>query len=335
MRKNATSAAAGRRGFTLVELLVVIAIIGVLIALLVGGVARAYQLARNMQCQHNLSQIAKAVIAYTTANRGSIPPTRIIKADGRILNWCNLLATQGIDAQNMASADQKQGKDPDNKQRTGQDSVLLCPSSSLLYSDPSRTWTDPTDPLAQGWCRLPLEQGAAVMIDSSYYWNGYVGTDPRFLGRFPSEALDENERDLAVQATQVHDLAEIRNRSRMVMVADGVYFQGDIGGSGGGAKGGLNPERIAVRHPGGHRGGGITTLGFYDGHVESMDRFPDPDWANEAVEGFNNATKESTSPSVSPLVPIMNQQLRPDPGLDLCPADIRNGLGPMFLLPRR
>ena len=335
MRKNATSAAAGRRGFTLVELLVVIAIIGVLIALLVGGIAKAYQLAKNMQCQHNLSQIAKAVIAYTTANRGSIPPTKVIKTDGRILNWCNLLATQGIDAQNMASADQKQGKDPDNKQRTGQDSILLCPSSSLLYSDPSKTWTDPTDPLAQGWCRLPLEQGATVMIDTSYYWNGYGGTDQSFLGRFPSEVLDET-KDLAVQAGQVRDLAEIRNRSRMVMVADGVYFQGATGGGGGGGgQGGLNPERIAARHPGGHKGGGVTNLGFYDGHVESMDRFPDPDWANEAVEGFNNDTKESTSPSVSPLVPIMNKKLRPDPGLDLAPADIRNGLGPMFLMPRR
>jgi hypothetical protein len=53
------------------------------------------------------------------------------------------------------------------------------------------------------------------------------------------------------------------------------------------------------------------------------------------VEGFNNDTKESTSPSVSPLVPIMNTKLRLDPGLDLAPADIRNGLGPMFLLPIR
>jgi prepilin-type N-terminal cleavage/methylation domain-containing protein/prepilin-type processing-associated H-X9-DG protein len=335
MTKNATSAAAGRRGFTLVELLVVIAIIGVLIALLVGGVAKAYQLAKNMQCQHNLSQIAKAVIAYTTTTRGSIPPTKIIKADGRILNWCNLLATQGIDAQNMASADQKQGTD--NKQRTGQDSILLCPNSSLLYCDPAATWTDPSDPLAQGWCRLPLQQSATVMVDTSYYWNGYVGTSTTLLGRFPSEVLDENETDPTKRAAQVHDLAEIKNRSRMVMVADGVYFQGDIGGGGGGGggQGGLNPERIAARHPGGHKGGGVTNLGFYDGHVESMDRFPDPDWANEAVEGFNNDTKESTSPSVSPLVPIMNKKLRPDPGLDLAPADIRNGLGPMFLLPRR
>jgi prepilin-type N-terminal cleavage/methylation domain-containing protein/prepilin-type processing-associated H-X9-DG protein len=335
MGKNATSAAVGQRGFTLVELLVVIAIIGVLIALLVGGVAKAYQLAKNMHCQHNLSQIAKAVISYTTANRGSIPPTRTTKTDGRILNWCNLLATQGIDAQNTASADQKQGTDPNNKQRSGQDSILLCPSSSLLYCDPAATWTDPTDPLAQGWCRLPLQQGATVMIDTSYYWNGYVGTDPSLLGRFPSELLDENETDPTRRAAQVHDVAEIKNRSRMVMVADGVYFQGDIGGSGGGTKGGLNPERIAARHPGGHKGGGVTNLGFYDGHVESMDRYPDPDWANETVEGFDNITKESTTPSVSPLVPIMNKKLRPDPGLDLSPADIRNGLGPMFLLPRR
>jgi len=332
MRKNATSAAAGRRGFTLVELLVVIAIIGVLIALLVGGVAKAYQLAKNMQCQHNLSQIAKAVIAYTTANRGSIPPTKVIKTDGRILNWCNLLATQGIDAQNMALADQQ------TKQRSGQDSILLCPGSSLLYSDPAATWTDPTDPLAQGWCRLPVQKGATVMVDTSYYWNGYVGTSTTLLGRFPSEVLDETETDPTRRAAQVHDVAEIKNRSRMVMVADGVYFQGDTGGGGGGTKGGLNPERIAARHPGSHKGGGVTNLGFYDGHVESMDRFPDPDgggWANEMVEGFNNDTKESTSPSVSPLVPIMNTKLRLDPGLDLAPADIRNGLGPMFLLPIR
>jgi prepilin-type N-terminal cleavage/methylation domain-containing protein len=58
------------RGFTMVELMVVIAIMGVLVALLVGGIGPAIGMAENVECQNNLTNIAKAVISYTTDYKG-------------------------------------------------------------------------------------------------------------------------------------------------------------------------------------------------------------------------------------------------------------------------
>jgi len=343
MGKNARSAAYGRAAFTLIELLVVITIIAILIGLLLGGIAKAYQHAINIQCQHNLGQIAKSVISYTTANRGAIPPCKIIKTSGKKpLYWVNLLAARDIDAQNMNKVDNQQTSS-DEKVRTGQASVLLCPSSTAIYVAPNETWSKaiPTDPRANGWYRLGNDD---VKTDCSYYWNGYTGNSAAYLGRFPSEVLDENEPDPAKRAMQVHDLSEINQRSRLVMVADGVYFQGplsDQGGGGGGSGSDIKPERIAARHPGEHRNGGRTNLAFYDGHVESMDRFPDPSasdmeraWSDtgedrgEQVEGYYRKHPELMDPQRPPQVPIMNR----DPKLEMPIGD--SDKGPAFLLPR-
>ena len=53
-------------GVTLVELLVTIAIIGMLAGLLLPALSAAREAARRSTCMHNLSQIAKAVVAYDT-----------------------------------------------------------------------------------------------------------------------------------------------------------------------------------------------------------------------------------------------------------------------------
>jgi prepilin-type N-terminal cleavage/methylation domain-containing protein/prepilin-type processing-associated H-X9-DG protein len=61
-----------KAGFTLVELLVVIAIIGTLMGLLLPAVQSAREAGRRNTCMNNLSQLAKAMVAYD-GKRGALP----------------------------------------------------------------------------------------------------------------------------------------------------------------------------------------------------------------------------------------------------------------------
>lgn len=62
-----------RSGFTLIELLVVISIIATLIALVAPAVQSARATARKLECQSNMRQVALAVNAFASSNRGEVP----------------------------------------------------------------------------------------------------------------------------------------------------------------------------------------------------------------------------------------------------------------------
>lgn len=62
-----------RNGFTLIELLVVVAIIALLISILLPSLARAREQAKSTKCLANLSQMGKAIIMYSTTERGILP----------------------------------------------------------------------------------------------------------------------------------------------------------------------------------------------------------------------------------------------------------------------
>ncbi len=241
--------------FTLVELLVVISIIGILAALLLPGLGAAIVYATNLECQNNLRGIAQAVLNYATDNKGAIPPTKYGE-----LYWCDLLVRgQYLPAENTCEL-------PDKKisQSRG---VLRCPmaldiivteSDNIQY--PARF--DDQEDLAQGTARLG---SSTLKVDCSYYWNGYTGTAAELLPRYPSLAFDPSDK-AAVKATRIRDISEVRSRTTLVMVADGVFFDAET-----------KRARIAARHMGTLGNRTLTNVAYYDGHTGSIDRDPGTD----------------------------------------------------------
>ena len=300
---TSTRRAADRRSaFTLIELLVVVTIVGTLVALLLPALGRVMAYAENIQCQANLKQIATSVLSYTTDHRGAIPPTKCEKSG---LYWCNILARRDVPAQN--SADLPEGE------KSVQNTVLLCPASSTLYvREEGAAWASPDAPEAQGWFRVGNSSGNnRLMTDCSYFWNGYTGNAQSKKDRFPSLAVNESEANVA---SQFHDIAEIQKRSAMVMVADGLFWDGVD-----------RPERIAARHTGSLGERLLTNIAYYDGHVEGFDRYaegsmPDRVWANEVMADDADLPENERH---SGLVPIMTRS----PTLE--------GGPPFFMLPKR
>jgi len=264
------------RGFTMVELMVVIAIMGILIALLVGGIGPAINMAQNVECQNNLTNIAKAVIAYTTDYKGAIPPTMYTGGSG--LYWCNFLVRGGY-----LSADDTKAYDVNTP--SPRNSVLRCPAEMNVLVTVSDTISMPAtnsgDDKAQGIARLG---GPTSALDCSYYWNGYTGnTSGRpdtWTPRFPSVAVDP-AGTLSNKAQVVHDISEIRYRTTTAMVMDGVLFD---------ARDLNNRGRIAARHRGDTGDHGQTNVAFYDGHVEGVPRSPgtNMDFLNDSIMTSQN-----------------------------------------------
>ena len=278
-----------KAGFTMVELLVVICIIGILITLLLPAIAGALNLAHNLECQANLGQIAKAALNYSTDNLGTIVPAKQ-KVSG--LYWCDLLVKLGyLQANNTAS----QGGT-----LTSESGVLRCPVSEIAVVG-AVTPSDPTSIDAQSTARLG---NTTLSVDCSYFWNSYTGTDANIMARYPSLMVDESA-SAGTQINQMHNLSEIKNRTTMVMAADGILTDGDT-----------YPTRIAARHPGLAGPRCRTNLAFYDGHVEAMDRYP---------ATANNWSTETVTDSSMGL-PLLNSSLR---------ASNLDGGPPFFKLPLR
>jgi prepilin-type N-terminal cleavage/methylation domain-containing protein/prepilin-type processing-associated H-X9-DG protein len=258
--------------FSLVELLVVISIIGVLAAMLLPALGAAVQHAINVQCQNNLKGIAAAVLNYVTDNRGSIPPTKYGS-----LYWCDILVRgEYIPADNTAKLSTSEESPGSSVLRcplsyyvsasAGSGTIVLSESDTIQY--PARFDGEPD--VAQGTARLG---DSNLKVDCSYYWNGYTkgGTGPIPPGtedlrqRYPS--LDIGSNAAAAKAAQlVRDISEIRSRTSLVMLADGVLFDAET-----------NRARIAARHIGSNGDRTLTNIVYYDGHVGSIERSPGED----------------------------------------------------------
>jgi prepilin-type N-terminal cleavage/methylation domain-containing protein/prepilin-type processing-associated H-X9-DG protein len=116
-----------KKGFTLVELLVVIGIISLLIAMLLPALNKARQQAKQVQCASNMRQIGQAVFMYANQNGGRPPPTQYVWTDPATNKLLDLRWQEYLCDQKYLPED---AKTPGNLK-----SVLLCPSSSVLFSD--------------------------------------------------------------------------------------------------------------------------------------------------------------------------------------------------------
>jgi prepilin-type N-terminal cleavage/methylation domain-containing protein len=67
-----------RPAFTLVELMVVLAIMGILVALLVPVVGRAYDEANLVQCKTNLRALGQCVLLYAKDHDGALPVSDVV-----------------------------------------------------------------------------------------------------------------------------------------------------------------------------------------------------------------------------------------------------------------
>jgi prepilin-type N-terminal cleavage/methylation domain-containing protein len=72
----------GRGGFSLIELLVVIAVLGILAAILVGGIQKTLTKSKLISSGSNLRQLASAVHLYNSENNGKYPMLRGSSAAG-------------------------------------------------------------------------------------------------------------------------------------------------------------------------------------------------------------------------------------------------------------
>ncbi|HUU11156.1 MAG TPA: type II secretion system protein [Phycisphaerae bacterium] len=293
-----------RQAFTLVELLVVVTIIGILIGVLLPALGTVMQYAENIECQSNLKQIATAVLSYATDYQGAILPTKVEPAD---LYWCNLLAMRDLPSQNSVNLP--------TEERSRQKTVFLCPTSTELYvrendaSDETGAFNRPDHNIAQGWYRVGND---TLMTDCSYYWNGYVGTDTTQRERFPSLRVDNTAPN---PLASYHNIAEIAQCSNMAMVADGIFWLDYSGNE--------RPQRIAARHPGAYGARLLTNVAFWDGHVESLDRYaegnyPNRDWTKERPADQIDDPVENWE-----WIPIMTR------------SNPLEGGPPFFMLPKR
>jgi prepilin-type N-terminal cleavage/methylation domain-containing protein len=255
--------ASRRPAFTLVELMIVVTIIGILVALLLPAIAAALARAANVECMSNLQQIAKASLTYSHQNNETVLPAIIKYKDGTASYWCTTLVRGGY----LAAVDTSKASGATSPEN----GVLRCPRSEPGLYPVTTTAPRPDDLAVQGTVRYVTSTNPPVGVDSSYFWNGYTGSDSTCKARFPSLFLDLNDT-LANQRTQTHALSDVRLQSSTVMAADGILFDAQV-----------CPARIATRHPGNTGNYRRTNIVYFDAHSDYLDRYPatNNNWASE------------------------------------------------------
>lgn len=118
-----------RRAFSLMEMLVTLALIGVLSAILAGGMRSVTENGRRLKCTSQLRQISEAISLYRAENNNTYPPANPWNAETGDAGW---LA--------WYTGDPKFGKDSPLAAYVGGVETMrklsVCPSNSTKFAGP-------------------------------------------------------------------------------------------------------------------------------------------------------------------------------------------------------
>jgi prepilin-type N-terminal cleavage/methylation domain-containing protein len=260
-----------RGGFTLIELLVVITIIGVLMAMLFPAVISALGSANETQCQSNMAQLAKVVIAYCADNDGRFPLYTTDRKPGSANDW--LFVPSGT------NNDVTQGMLMRHKY-IGDETILYCPvDAGRGFPRPDTNFSlDKRTEQSGGYTEIDPH---SYVINASITWGEYDDWSSERSGRVRSRNIADFD---PVDFMFIEHSAGVDPEPTPSQI-DEAYMM-------------PKPNEYALTNR--HREGGFVSC--MDGHVEwfTYEKFKDGMEALQGAEGSEWYLKKPERPSSTP-----------------------------------